>query len=188
MLDTMFGLPVHPLVVHATVVLVPLAALLVCVAALWRQMRVPLGWPAALVSVLATASVALAALSGGPLARRVGSSALIAQHAQFAKLLAVWVVAMTVTSTGLAYVAWRRAGAPVAPGLRVPRRIVELVTPRSLAPLVATRWIMPVVVGLSLLTAAGTLTQVVLVGHTGARAAWSQVVRSPAPHQHAGGR
>ncbi len=34
-----FGLPAHPLVVHATVVLVPLAALLVAAAALWPALR-----------------------------------------------------------------------------------------------------------------------------------------------------
>lgn len=34
MFDTIFGLPMHPLVVHATVVIVPLAALVVALAAL----------------------------------------------------------------------------------------------------------------------------------------------------------
>lgn len=39
MLDTIFGLPIHPLLVHATVVIVPLAAVLVLLTALWPAAR-----------------------------------------------------------------------------------------------------------------------------------------------------
>ena len=174
-MDTVFGLPLHPLVVHGTVVLVPVAALLVIAAGVWRRVRTRLVWPAFAASVLATALVAVAALSGGPLARRVPSSALVAQHAQLAKLLAVWVVAMTGASFGMAYVAWWRAGSPLAGWLRVPSRVTALATPGWLARLVGARWILPVVIGVSLVTGGGTLVQVVLVGHSGARATWSTV-------------
>jgi hypothetical protein len=37
----------------------------------------------------------------------------------------------------------------------------------------AVRRLVPAAVGLSVLTAAGTLVQVVLVGHSGAQATWS---------------
>ena len=48
MLDTIAGLPIHPLIVHATVVIVPAAALAVALAALVPRFRrwagiVPLG-------------------------------------------------------------------------------------------------------------------------------------------------
>lgn len=43
MLDTLFGLPTHPLIVHATVVIVPAAALTVTVAALWPPFRMRAG-------------------------------------------------------------------------------------------------------------------------------------------------
>lgn len=39
LLDTIVGLPVHPLVVHATEVVVPAAAIVVVVAALWPRFR-----------------------------------------------------------------------------------------------------------------------------------------------------
>ena len=39
MLDTIFGLPVHPLVVHATTVIVPSAAVAVLLAAVWPRFR-----------------------------------------------------------------------------------------------------------------------------------------------------
>lgn len=39
MFDTIFGLPLHPLVVHATEVIVPLAAVLVVLTAAWPRFR-----------------------------------------------------------------------------------------------------------------------------------------------------
>ena len=174
-MDTIFGLPLHPLVVHGTVVTVPLAALAVIVTGLWRRARPRLAWPAFAISVVATGLVAAAALTGGPLARQVPSSALIAHHAQLAKLLAIWVVAMTGSIFVLAYAGWWRAGSPVAHWLRLPPRLVALVRPAWAGRLVAVQWILPVAVGLSLITGVGTLVQVVLVGHSGAAATWSTV-------------
>ena len=52
------GLPIHALVNHAAVVLVPLAAL-VGIAFLRPSWRMPLRWPLVIVAVLATASFAL---------------------------------------------------------------------------------------------------------------------------------
>jgi hypothetical protein len=114
--DTLFGLPLHPLVVHATVVLVPAAALTVILAGLWRRARSRLAWPAFVVSVVATGLVAAAALSGQPFARSLPPSELVAHHAQMAKLLVLWVLAMTGASFVLAYAVWWRAGFPVPAG------------------------------------------------------------------------
>ena len=172
-MGTVFGLPLHPLVVHGTVVAVPVAALMVIIAGLWRKVRPRLAWPAFVASVLATGLVALAALSGRPLARRVPPSALVAHHAQLAKLLALWVVAMTGASFASAYLVWRRMGAPIPHRLRVPQRLVALARPGWATRAVGLRWIVPAAVGLSVLTGVGTLVQVVLVGHSGAQATWS---------------
>lgn len=172
-MDTVFGLPLHPLVVHGTVVVVPVAAVLVVMAALWRRARVRLVWPAFAFSVLATVLVAAAAASGDPLAERVPHSSLVTRHEQLAGLLEVWVVAMTVASFGLAYVQWRRAGNPVPDWLRLPPRLTRLATPRWAAPVAAARPVVAALIGLSLITGCGTLVQVVLVGHSGAKAAWS---------------
>lgn len=171
-MDTVLGLPLHPLVVHGTVVLVPVSAALVIAAGLWRRRRSRLIWPAFAASVVATGLVAAAALSGKPLARQVPSSALVAHHAQLAKLLVVWVLAMTGASFALAYLAWRRAGAAVPDWLPVPRRVTALATPGWTAGVVAAR-ILPAVASLCVVTGAGTLVQVVLVGHSGAQATWS---------------
>jgi len=170
---TVFGLPLHPLVIHATVVVVPVATVMVIVAALWRRVRSRLAWPAFVASVLATGLVGLAALSGKPLARQVPHSALVAHHAQLAKLLVVWVVAMTGASFAMAYVGWLRAGGSVPNGLRVPPWLVAVAGPAWAVRVAAARWVLPAALGLSVLTGAGTLVQVVLVGHSGAQATWS---------------
>src|SRR4051812_42254279 len=106
MLDTVFGLPVHPLVVHATVVFTPLATLLVAVCAAVPASRRRLAWPTVVGCAVACVTVAVAALSGGPLERRVGGGPAVAHHAQLAHVLVVWVLAMSVAALLLAYVSW----------------------------------------------------------------------------------
>ncbi len=175
MLDTVFGLPVHPLVVHATVVLTPLATLLVAVCAAVPASRRRLVWPTVVACALACLTVAVAALSGEPLERRVGGSPAIAHHSQLAHVLVVWVVAMSVAALLLAYVSWYRAGAPVAGWLRLPARFAALAAPQRVRRLVTLPWLLPASSALCLLTAAGTLVAIVLVGHSGAQAAWAHV-------------
>jgi uncharacterized membrane protein len=58
------GLPLHTLVVHATVVLTPLAALVALVYVAWPRYRDWLRWPAAVAAVVAVALVWAAYLSG----------------------------------------------------------------------------------------------------------------------------
>ena len=43
-LETLFGLPAHPLIVHAAVVLVPLAAIGTIVIAVSAKARLHIGW------------------------------------------------------------------------------------------------------------------------------------------------
>ena len=79
-LDAVNGLPLHPLVVHAVVVLLPLAALgLIAISLVpkWSVRFGPLVWPFALVSL---ASAFVADQSGRELARKVG---VPVEHMQF---------------------------------------------------------------------------------------------------------
>jgi uncharacterized membrane protein len=174
MLDTVLGLPVHPLVVHLTVVAVPVACLLVLLCAVWRHARERWGWATVLLCLLATASVAVAALSGGPLARRLPPSHTIAVHAELAKVMALLVSAMTVAVTTLVYLAWRSAGAPVASWIRLPAGLHGLLTPGPLGRLATIRGVVPIVAASALLLALGTAVDIVAVGHLGATAAWSK--------------
>jgi len=73
MLDTFNGLPVHPLVVHAVVVLLPLAILgTIAIAArpVWRAKYGPL---VVIVTAIATVLVPVASSSGEEFEKRVGN-------------------------------------------------------------------------------------------------------------------
>ena len=72
MLDTVFGLPVHPLLVHATVVIVPLAALTVLLARSGRRFRAWAGWGPLALAVAAVVLTPLSTSSGEELEHRVG--------------------------------------------------------------------------------------------------------------------
>jgi hypothetical protein len=64
MFETFLGLPLHPLVIHAAVVLVPLLIVVAFGYALVPGLRARLGWVAVVLAVLAPLSTLLAKLSG----------------------------------------------------------------------------------------------------------------------------
>jgi hypothetical protein len=160
MFDTIAGLPLHPLVVHATEVIVPSAALAVMLAALWPMFR---RWARYLPLGLSLASVALVPLStqsGEALRDRIGESSLIETHASLAGGLLPWVIGLAVVAGALAW--WHRN---------------ERSGTRPRAP----RWIAVVLAVAAVLATTGTTAQAIRVGHSGAQAVWSPVVGSTAP-------
>jgi hypothetical protein len=150
-LDTIFGLPTHPLIVHATVVFVPMAAAAVFLSAVWPRFRAWAGWGPLLVSVVAVVLTPLSTSSGESFEHQLGGSRLIDEHSHLADLLIWWVVPLAVLAAALYWLHSFRGGQPQRAGNRV----------LSIALLV-----LPVIV------AVGTLVQVVLIGHSGAKAAW----------------
>lgn len=150
---TVLGLPFHPLIVHATVVAVPLAAVTVLLAALWPRFRGWIGWGSVALSVVAVLLDPLTTSSGDALKHSLPPSPLIQRHAELADGLLPWLLALLVGAVGI-YL------------LRLPR--------------VTDRWSPPrVLIGLSTVVATvaalGSLVWVVLVGHAGAAAAWHGV-------------
>ena len=90
------GVPLHPLVVHAAVVFVPLAALAV-IAFLVPRWRWAARWPAVVLVVGATAAVQLSTLTGETLEETRGPrSAVIELHQEYADLLQVAMYALAV--------------------------------------------------------------------------------------------
>jgi hypothetical protein len=90
------GLPLHPLVVHATVVLVPLGALgaILYVVPSWRSL---LRWPTLLVNLAAAVLVQLATMSGEDLEHdRKLFSPQVHTHEEWADKLRLAVFALTV--------------------------------------------------------------------------------------------
>jgi len=100
---TINGIPLHPLVVHAAVVLVPLAALFAGAFAFLPQRRWRIRTAGAVVAVAAAACVQLAAMTGDDLKEKLNeNTSIIADHEHWAGLLqaASWVLA------ALMVVAW----------------------------------------------------------------------------------
>ncbi|GAA0898588.1 DUF2231 domain-containing protein [Pseudonocardia zijingensis] len=82
------GIPLHPLVVHAVVVLLPLAALGAVVVAVRRSWRRVLGLPVLLVAVAGVAAVPLATSTGNQLWAVLGAqNPVIETHVQRASWL-----------------------------------------------------------------------------------------------------
>lgn len=80
-----FGLPLHPLIVHAAVVLVPLAALGALLVVALPKVRTRYGGLTALVALAATGSALAARFTGPALAEDLGldGSEKIARHVAF---------------------------------------------------------------------------------------------------------
>ncbi|QTE30797.1 DUF2231 domain-containing protein [Pengzhenrongella sicca] len=153
MFDTIAGLPLHPLVIHATEVIVPAAALAVALAALWPRFR---RWAGLLPLGLALAALVLVPVSeqsGEALEERVGESALIEAHAQLAEGLLPWVVGLVAVA---ALLGWWFRGERAARAARVPR------------------WVAVALAVAAVLASTGTTVQAVRIGHSGATAVWSQ--------------
>jgi hypothetical protein len=152
---TIHGLPLHPLVVHAAVVLVPLAALAVVafVVPKWRWLA---RWPALALVALAAGSVQLAAMTGDSLKRRIGPSALIETHEMWAGRLqaATWVLAALtlVAFWSLPHVTRLTGGRDKGARIGVLQRPLLVLLP---------------------LSAVAVMVLVVLTGDAGARAVWA---------------
>ena len=97
MLDTVLGLPLHPLVVHAVVVLLPLVALGVMALAVVPRWRARLALPLLGLLVVGAGSAVVAMLSGNEFAERVG---LPATHQTLGTVLAFSAVGYLVFAGG----------------------------------------------------------------------------------------
>ena len=149
--ETILGLPLHPLIVHATVILVPGAALMVALAAVNDRFRRWAGPLPAIAAIIAAALVPLTTGTGESLEHSIGQNRLIEEHAELGESL-IWIVLPLALVAVLGHFLHRRAGAR-----------------RSLVAAVALA-----AVGLS----AATLADVALIGHSGAKAAWAAPAQS----------
>ncbi len=105
MFDTISGLPVHPLVVHGVVVLLPLMSVVSVVVAAWAPWRHLARWviPANFVVFL----LAFAAKeSGEKLQGRLGGE-IAAEHAEYGDVLPLFALALLVASVVVWYATTR---------------------------------------------------------------------------------
>lgn len=97
---TFFGLPLHPLVVHATVVFVPLAAIALIAAAISPRLRERMGLIPAVLAVVAFVLTPISTFTGENLEEAIGDP--LFDHADYGEML-WW---LTLPMAVLAVAAW----------------------------------------------------------------------------------
>lgn len=145
------GLPVHPLVVHAVVVLVPLAVLGTIAIAVWPWARQRFGWLVVAVAAVATASIPVATSTGEGLSEHVHHTAVLDKHMELGDQLLPFAIVMFAAA-----LLFQLAHASGRIGRSTGMKIVA--------------------VTLAVVTVAGAVAsgvQVVRIGDAGARAVWS---------------
>ena len=160
------GLPMHVLLVHATVVFVPLAALCTLLSLLWPAARRRLGIVTPLIALLALVLVPITAAAGSWLLDRVDSTPQINAHMQIAGTLLPWVVGVFLVA--LAQWLWFRYGGTQGEAMR--RRMGTAGS--RIAGIAA--------VVVALVVCGGAVATVVLVGESGSRAVWEGSFRTGA--------
>jgi uncharacterized membrane protein len=167
------GLPLHPLVVHAVVVLVPAAVLGALAVALWPRARRRWGWPVVTLTALAALSVPLATSTGEGLEHNLPRTPAIATHAELGDQLLVFVAPLLIVVLGLVLVERRISATARADGPGT-----------AVVPRLAGGRVGLAIVVLAVLTVAfagASAVQVVRIGDSGARAVWGGVAFAPQP-------
>jgi hypothetical protein len=131
---TILGVPAHPLLIHATVVFVPLLIVGAVVYALWPRVRARIDWAVAGLAIVAPLSAWFSRVSGEHLRQRLIDRRLaspqilakIAQHESFGDKTLWWALALAVIALVMIGHTRARRG-PVPTPLRVAFAVVTLV-------------------------------------------------------------
>ncbi|NUT93415.1 MAG: hypothetical protein HOY78_15475 [Saccharothrix sp.] len=163
-LVTIFGLPAHPLLVHAVVVLLPLSAVIAAALAVVPRWRQRYAWPLLGLTVLGVGAVWPAQEAGEQLEARLASleNPLIQRHAELGNDLLPFALGFFVVVVAL-LVAGRladRERTAAADDTTVPK---------------TWRRISVVVAVLVIAAGAATTVQTVRIGHSGSTAVWTGV-------------
>jgi drug/metabolite transporter (DMT)-like permease len=156
LLDSLFGLPAHPLVVHLAVVLVPLAALGTIAIAFWDAARRRIGWIVVALAFLAFVGCFLAKESGEALQESVRHTNAVDAHVEMADGGTVAGFAVFIGAAGI--------------------MVVDLIVGRRTArnrPALPLQKQAPMIMGVLavLLALLGTI-RIIQIGHSGAKATW----------------
>lgn len=165
-MTTLNGLPAHILLVHAVVVLLPLAALLLVLCAVWPAARAKLAGPNAILSIVVLALVPVTTDAGEWLERRVPSTPLVRAHTDLGDTALYVALPVAV----LALLIWWRARETAAGPNRTRRTF--------LAP--GSKAVGVTIMVVSVLAAGAAGYDVYRIGDSGAQAAW-QGQFSPTP-------
>jgi uncharacterized membrane protein len=155
MFDLINGLPIHPLVVHAVVVLLPLAAVGTIAIAVRPGWRLPYGWFVVAFAAVSTVLTPIATSSGEALEERVGRPG---PHAEMGDQLIWFEIPLLLLAVALVVLARRGSRADKAGTGGASATAVK------------------VVAVLAIVSALATTVQVYRIGDSGARAAWGDRV------------
>lgn len=167
-MDTLFGLPGHPLLAHVAVTAIPIAAMLTVVIAVFPRVPALVKITTAALGAVALAVVPFMQSSGQALEHKVAETPAVERHTEMGETLLPWVIGLfAVIIVILIADRWlRRPQSNGSGAASVPRR--RTTTGRVVTAAVAIT---------AAAVAAGTLVQTVRIGHSGAQATWS----TPAP-------
>ena len=152
------GLPMHILLVHGTVVFVPLAALCTALSILWPAARRRLGITTVVLALLALVMVPVTQAAGEWLMMRVDTTTRITEHVLLGKAVLPWVIALFLVA--LAQWLWYRYAGAASQNAR--ERLGRTGVRAA-----------GVVIALAVLVVCGgTVLAVLQAGETGSRAVW----------------
>lgn len=154
MLNTVGGLPAHPLLAHVVAIFVPLTALLAILVVGWPAARRRIGGASLFVATGTLMAIPLTTSAGGWLQQRVMGSETLSRHAALGGQLVLWSALLTI-----AMVFWWALHTPL---------FADEIATRP----VARRGAMMLAGAATLLFAAIATWSVVQIGHTGAQAVW----------------
>lgn len=150
-LSELFGLPAHPLIVHAAVVLLPLAAVATLAVAFLPRFRRHFAPIVLGLAVVAAISVNLAQGSGDSLEDRIDETRLLDEHTDKGEGVQPWAIAVVVVAGAVTAAAFLRD------------RLTQL-------PAVAVTAVL--VVG-ALVAGIGATWTIIDAGHSGAKSVWN---------------
>ena len=154
-MTTFQGLPIHALLVHFIVVLVPLTAGLAILCAVWPAARERLVWLVLALAVVITGLSPLSTNSGEWLENHIEKSELVEKHAALGDTILYFALALLVAAI-LLTVAHVRSGRGRAFSTGLSAAITVFVVVASLA----------------------TAVQVFRIGHSGAESVWGDALTS----------
>ncbi len=152
MFDTINGLPIHPLVVHGVVVLLPLAAIGTVAIVLKRSWRRTYGWLVVVAAAAGTLMLPVATQSGEALEDRVGDPG---EHADLGESLIWFALPLLVLLVVLVMLERRSSDDSADSGASTPLRVVSV---------------------MALVAAVAVGVQTYRVGDSGAEAVWADII------------
>jgi hypothetical protein len=196
-LNKINGLPAHVLLIHAVVILFPLAAGMLVAGAVWPAARRKLTWLTPALALIVLALVPVTTNAGEWLQRRLPDTKAIETHVRLGDELLPWAVGIFLLAAAVWLLdrrydmSWRpaptadraEAAEPASSAPADGGRPVTATVTRPAPAATARRlpvWVTAVVAVLAIGISTGGIVQLVRIGDSGAKAVWGSTADLPA--------